>query len=66
LGEVESGFDRKIEIEPRFMVDHGEAALTGIRVVITDTLHEQNDRVRPIASLAGSNGRGDYRPQRGS
>lgn len=54
LGDVEQGFDRRIEIEPRFMVDHGEAALTGIRVVITDTLSDQNDRIRPIKPSANN------------
>lgn len=50
LGQVESGFDRKIEIEPLFNVEHGEAALTGIRVIITDTLDSNPGRLRSVAS----------------
>ena len=42
LGAVENGFDRRIEMEPIFMVEHGEANLTGIRVIVTDTLDERN------------------------
>ena len=42
LGPVQDGFGRKIEIEPMFMVEHGEANLTGIRVIVTDTLDERN------------------------
>lgn len=42
LGPVENGFDRRIEMEPMFMVEHGEANLTGIRVIVTDTLDERN------------------------
>ena len=38
LGEAERGFARKIEMEPLFIVEHGEATLVGIRVVVTDTL----------------------------
>lgn len=48
LGEVENGFDRRIEIEPLFAVEHGEASLTGIRVIITDTLGEKNGRVQAV------------------
>lgn len=48
LGEVENGFVRKVEMEPLFVVEHGEATLAGIRVVVTDTLGAQSDRVRPI------------------
>ena len=48
LGEVENGFDRKIEIEPLFAVEHGEANLTGIRVIITDTLGEKNGQIQAI------------------
>jgi len=48
LGEVENGFERKIEMEPLFVVEHGEATLAGIRVVVKDTLGAQSDRVTPI------------------
>jgi hypothetical protein len=50
LGQVESGFDRKIEIEPLFNVEHGEAALTGVRVVVTDTLNSGAGRLHSVNS----------------
>ena len=54
LGEVENGFDRRIEIEPLFGVEHGEATLTGIRVVVTDTMGDQSDRVRSITTASAN------------
>jgi len=41
LGDPEPGFQRKVDMEPLFAVQHGEATLTGIRVVVTDTLDER-------------------------
>jgi len=40
LGGTENGYERKIEMEPIFVVQHGEATLAGIRMTITDTLGE--------------------------
>jgi hypothetical protein len=37
LGNSENGYDRKIEMEPMFVVQHGEATLSGIRMIVTDT-----------------------------
>lgn len=37
LGETEQGFDRKIEMEPLFVVQHGEATLAGIRMTVKDS-----------------------------
>ena len=45
LGAVENGFERRIEMEALFAVDHGQTVLTGIRVVITDTLGNNVERI---------------------
>jgi hypothetical protein len=37
LGNSENGYERKIEMEPMFVVQHGEATLAGIRMIVTDT-----------------------------
>jgi hypothetical protein len=50
LGEVENGFDRRVEIEPLFVVEHGEASLTGVRVIVTDTLGENDGGIRSISA----------------
>lgn len=50
LGDVENGFDRRVEIEPLFVVEHGEASLTGVRVIVTDTLGENNGGIRAIGA----------------
>ena len=42
LGDSENGYDRKIEMEPIFVVQHGEATLAGIRVTVTDTYDDHS------------------------
>ena len=48
LGQVENGFHRKIELEPQFAADHGKTVLTGIRVIITDTLGNNVERIHSL------------------
>jgi hypothetical protein len=47
LGQVETGYDRKFEMEPLFVVDHGEATLTGLRIVVTDSLNDASHHSAP-------------------
>lgn len=51
LGQVETRFDRKIEMEPLFVVDHGEATLTGVRIIVTDTLNSGGEHSPALAHV---------------
>lgn len=48
LGEPENGFDRRIDMETKFVVQHGEATLAGIKVTVTDTLGDSRNQGNSI------------------
>jgi hypothetical protein len=48
LGDVEKGFERKIETEPLLVTERGAPTLTGMRVTITDTLPNTTRRIDSV------------------